>query len=105
MDGILLHQPALCVLVEQVEEFRRIVASSAQRGSAGESPLYPEQMPYLQMHLTFSEIGDRLFISRNTVNKVGSMYRKLAVSSRRDAVQHHLCVQEQVRTRNGNCAS
>lgn len=103
MDGILLHQPALCVLVEQVEEFRRIVASSS--GDRPASRLYPEQIPYLQMHLTFSEIGDRLFISRNTVNKVGSMYRKLAVSSRRDAVQHHLCVQEQVRTQNGNFAS
>jgi LuxR family maltose regulon positive regulatory protein len=105
MDGILLHQPALGV---QVEEFRRIVASSAQRGSAGESPLPRAELrliPYQQMHLTFSEIGDR-FISRNTVNtQVGSIYRKLGVSSRRDAVQHHLSVQEQMRTRNGNCAS
>jgi hypothetical protein len=108
MDGILLYQPALGVLVEQVEEFRRIDASSAQRGSACESPLPRAELrliPYQQMHLTFSEIGDR-FISRNTVNtQVGSIYRKLGVSSRRDAVQHLLSVQEQVRTRNGNCAS
>jgi DNA-binding NarL/FixJ family response regulator len=87
---------------------QRIRARSSHRARSGDrlaSRLYPEQIPYLQMYLTFSEIGDRLFISRNTVNKVGSMYRKLAVSSRRDAVQHHLCVQEQLRTRNGNCAS
>lgn len=33
--------------------------------------------PYLQTHLTFREIGERLFVSRNTVSsEVGSIYRK-----------------------------
>jgi LuxR family maltose regulon positive regulatory protein len=46
-------------------------------------------LPYLQTHLTSSEIAGRLFVSRNTVrSQVGSIYRKFGVSSRGDAVQH-----------------
>jgi LuxR family maltose regulon positive regulatory protein len=45
-------------------------------------------LPYLQTHLTIGEIGERLFISRNTVSsEVASIYRKLGVSSRNDAVE------------------
>ena len=45
-------------------------------------------LPYLQTHLTLPEIGARLFISRNTVaTEVGSIYRKLGVSSRAEAVE------------------
>ena len=55
------------------------------------SPLTPAELrllPYLQTHLTIREIAERLFVSRNTVNsEVGSIYRKLGVSSRSDAVQ------------------
>jgi LuxR family maltose regulon positive regulatory protein len=44
-------------------------------------------LPYLQTHLTFSEIGERLFVSRNTVSsQASSIYRKLGASSRNDAV-------------------
>ena len=59
--------------------------------AAGGSPLSPAELrllPYLQTHLTIREIGERLFVSRNTVSsQVGSIYRKLGVSSRGDAVQ------------------
>ena len=45
-------------------------------------------LPYLQTHLTIGEIGERLFVSRNTVSsEVASIYRKLGVSSRNDAVR------------------
>ena len=45
-------------------------------------------LPYLQTHLTFAQIAQRLYISRNTVaTHVHTIYRKLAVSSRDDAVQ------------------
>ena len=54
-------------------------------------PLTPAELrllPYLQTHLTFKQIGERLFVSRNTVSsQVGSIYRKLGASSRSDAVQ------------------
>ena len=92
IDDILLNRPALGALVEEVSEFRRIVTSSTQVGATGGSPLSPAELrllPYLQTHLTFGEIGERLFISRNTVStEVASIYRKLGVSSRNDAVQH-----------------
>ena len=45
-------------------------------------------LPYLQTHLTLREIGERLFVSRNTVStEAGAIYRKLGVSSRSHAVQ------------------
>ena len=54
-------------------------------------PLTPAELrllPYLQTHLTIAEIGQRLFISRNTVSsEVGSIYRKLGVTTRGAAVE------------------
>ena len=44
-------------------------------------------LPLLTTHLSFREIGERLFVSRNTVKTEAiSMYRKLGVSSRSDAI-------------------
>ena len=68
-----------------------MVAGIALIGATGGSPLTRAELrllPYLQTHLTIREIGERLFVSRNTVSsEVGSIYRKLGVSSRNDAVQ------------------
>ena len=90
IDDILLHRPALGALVDEVSEFRGILTASAQLTVAGGPPLTPAELrllPYLQTHLTFKQIGERLFVSRNTVSsEVGSIYRKLGVSSRSDAV-------------------
>jgi LuxR family maltose regulon positive regulatory protein len=92
IDDIVLRRPALGALLDEVSEFRRIVTSSAQRGPAGGSPLTPAELrllPYLQTHLTYREIAERLFVSRNTVStEVSSIFRKLGVSSRSSAVQH-----------------
>jgi LuxR family maltose regulon positive regulatory protein len=91
VDDILARRPALGVLVDEISELRRILASSAQVTAVGGPPLSPAELrllPYLQTHLTFKQIGERLFLSRNTVSsEVGSIYRKLGVSSRSDAVQ------------------
>jgi LuxR family maltose regulon positive regulatory protein len=91
IDDVLLHRPALGVLVEEVSVFRRLLASTAQTGAAGGPPLTAAELrllPYLQTHLTLREIGERLFLSRNTVSsEVSSIYRKLGVSSRHDAVE------------------
>jgi len=90
IDDILLHRPALGVLVEEVSGFRRLLASSEAQGMSGSAPLSPAELrllPYLQTHLTVPEIAGRVFVSRNTVrSQVGSIYRKLGVSSRSDAV-------------------
>ena len=91
IDDVLLHRPALGTLVDEVSEFRQVITSSAQAGATGPSPLTPAELrllPYLQTHLTIRDIADRLFVSRNTVNsQVSSIYRKLGVSSRNEAVQ------------------
>ena len=89
IDDVLLHRPNLGALVDQVSELRGLLSSSRQGRAAG-GPLSPAELrllPYLQTHLTLGEIGERLFISRNTVRtEAASIYRKLGVSSRSDAV-------------------
>jgi len=45
-------------------------------------------LPLLATHLSFREIGERLFVSRNTIKTQAiSVYRKLGVSSRSDAIR------------------
>ena len=96
IDDVLSHRPDLGVLVDEVDEFRQILTSSAPAGSAGGAPLSPAELrllPYLQTHLTIREIAQRLFVSRNTANsEIGSIYRKLGASSRSDAVQRAMTV-------------
>ena len=90
IDEIMLHRPALGELVEEVTSFRDLLTSRAHQAVAGRTPLTGAELrllPYLQTHLTFREIGERLFVSRNTVaTEVASIYRKLGVSSRNEAV-------------------
>ncbi len=90
IDDILVQRPALGVLVDQVEEFRRAVTAGPS-GPTGASPLTPAELrllPYLQTHLTLGVIAERLFVSRNTVSsQVTSIHRKLDASSRREAVE------------------
>jgi LuxR family transcriptional regulator, maltose regulon positive regulatory protein len=91
IDEILIHRPALATLIDEVDEFRRAVTSSAAPGATGPLPLSPAELrllPYLQTHLTADMIAKRLFISIHTVkSEIKSIYRKLGVSSRDDAVR------------------
>jgi len=89
-DDILTHRPALGTLAEEVEQFRRVLAPSVAEVT-GRLPLTQAELrllPYLQTHLTASGIAERLFVSSHTVKaEVKSIYRKLGVSSRNEAVQ------------------
>jgi LuxR family maltose regulon positive regulatory protein len=91
VDEILLRRPDLGALVDQAREAHRTVDGSAQLAATGAAPLTGAELrllPYLQTHLTIAEIGERLFVSRNTVSsEVASIYRKLGVSSRSEAVR------------------
>jgi LuxR family maltose regulon positive regulatory protein len=91
IDEVLLHRPNLGALFDQVAKVRQTVTAHAQVGATGAAPLTGAELrllPYLQTHLTIAEIGERLFVSRNTVSsEVASIYRKLGVSSRNDAVE------------------
>jgi LuxR family maltose regulon positive regulatory protein len=91
IDDIMLRRPALGALADEVSEFRGLLASDVRAEGTGGPPLTSAELrllPYLQTHLTLREIGERLFVSRNTVSsEVSSIYRKLGVSSRGAAVE------------------
>jgi LuxR family maltose regulon positive regulatory protein len=87
---ILRRRPDLGVLPNQVEELRSKLDTSRAR-VAGVSSLTTAELrllPLLPTYLTFAEIGQRLHLSQHTVKShATSMYRKLGVSSRSQAVQ------------------
>jgi LuxR family maltose regulon positive regulatory protein len=91
IDDILTARPALGSLTGEVEEFRRVLASTAATAATGRTPLTAAELrllPYLQTHLTTGGIAERLFVSSHTVKaEIKSIYRKLGVSSRNEAVQ------------------
>jgi LuxR family maltose regulon positive regulatory protein len=78
-------------LAEDARELRdRVAATSGPDGAWAMSLTGAELrlLPYLATHLTFPGIASRLFISRNTVkSEAVSIYRKLGVSSRSDAIE------------------
>ncbi len=96
IEDILQHRPDLGTLVDQVSELGEAIASSTQGGGSGGPPLTPAELrllPYLQTHLSLREIGERLFVSRHTVSsEVSSIYRKLGVNSRADAVTQAVAI-------------
>jgi LuxR family maltose regulon positive regulatory protein len=88
---VLARRPGLGVLEQRVEELRREiarVAALAERQPVGLSAAELRLLPLLTTHLTFPEIGQRLFLSPNTIKTQAiSIYRKLGASSRREAVE------------------
>jgi LuxR family transcriptional regulator, maltose regulon positive regulatory protein len=86
---ILQQRPDLGVLPGQAAGLRSRLAT-LKTGSAGASSLTAAELrllPLLSTHLSFREIGERLFVSPHTVKtQAYSAYRKLGVSSRSDAV-------------------
>ena len=88
--AILRHRPGLGVLAEVVQDMRTRLDAAA-RATTGPSTLTPAELrilPFLSTHLTFEEIGDRLFVSRHTIKTHAiSIYGKLGASSRGEAVE------------------
>jgi LuxR family maltose regulon positive regulatory protein len=88
---ILARRPQLGVLTEQAAELDRELMESDAEGRGKASGLTDAELrvlPLLATHLSFREIGERLHVSRNTIKTQAiSVYRKLGVSSRSDAVQ------------------
>ena len=89
VHDILQQRPDLGVLPRQAEELHsrlaklKAVAVGASSLTAAELRL----LPLLSTHLSFQEIGERLYLSKNTVKtQAYSVYRKLGVSSRSGAV-------------------
>jgi LuxR family maltose regulon positive regulatory protein len=88
--GILALRPGLGALGDEVERLGvEIVGMPEPRAGANSGLTRAELrlLPLLSTHLSFREIGERLHVSRNTVKTQAiSVYRKLGVSSRSDAV-------------------
>jgi LuxR family maltose regulon positive regulatory protein len=89
-NDILQLRPALGVLPKHADQLR-LELDAIRGGTVRASSLTAAELrllPLLSTHLSFSEIGERLFVSPHTVKTQAiSIYRKLGVSSRSEAVQ------------------
>jgi LuxR family transcriptional regulator, maltose regulon positive regulatory protein len=90
-EQVLDVRPQMGILVDDAREVHDLVAASSGSDGAWAMSLTGAELrllPYLATHLVFPEIASRLFISRNTVKtQAVSIYRKLGVSSRSQAVE------------------
>ncbi len=89
-ERVLELRPNMGSLVEEARELHDLVAATSGSAGAWAMSLTGAELrllPYLATHLTFPEIGSRLFLSRNTVKtEAVSIYRKLGASSRSAAI-------------------
>ena len=87
---ILRYRPDLGVLVTHTEELasQLVLQGSVKAGFQSLTAAELRLLPFLSTHFTFREIGEELYISQNTVKSQAiSIYRKLGVSSRSEAIQ------------------
>src|SRR5262249_4383536 len=87
---IMRRRPDLGVLpgfAEEVRERLQFVRSETP-GVAALTSAEWRVLPLLSTHLSFREIGEQLHVSPHTVkSQAMSLYRKLGVSSRSEAIQ------------------
>ena len=89
-QDILRRRPDLGVLTEQAAELRSRLDSIHERimGASSLTRAELRVLPLLSTHFTFREIGERLYVTPNTVKKHAlAVYQKLGVSSRSEAVE------------------
>ena len=90
-DDLLHRIPDLGVLVGRTAKLREQLAEFTEQPSGWASTLTTAELrllPLLTTHLTFREIAERLFVSRNTVKTQAiSVYRKLDATSRSEAIE------------------
>jgi LuxR family transcriptional regulator, maltose regulon positive regulatory protein len=89
-DEILRRRPSLGVFVQQAEDLRAELAQVKGNSAPGVSALTAAELrllPMLGTHLSLPEIAGEMFLSRNTIrSQAYSIYRKLGVSSRSQAI-------------------
>ena len=88
---ILQQRPDLGALATTARRLDERVSQITAATPVGASSLTTAELrlvPLLPTHLTYPEIGERLFISRHTVKtQASAVYRKLGASSRKEAVE------------------
>jgi LuxR family maltose regulon positive regulatory protein len=88
---ILAVKPKLGVVAADVDRLADEIATMPAPVNGRSSGLTSAELrllPLLATHLSFREIGERLFVSRNTIKTQAiSVYRKLGVSSRSEAIE------------------
>src|SRR5204862_978847 len=87
---LLREYPHVGVLVDETDALEREAETipEAAGAGAGLTPAELRLLPFLATHLSFREIGERLFVSRNTIKTQAiSVYRKLGVTSRSEAIE------------------
>ena len=91
---VIAQRPELGTLRAQADELRDRLAGVASLDDGWASSLTAAELrllPLLTTHLTFREIAERLYVSRNTVKTQAiSVYRKLDASSRSEAIERAL---------------
>jgi LuxR family maltose regulon positive regulatory protein len=88
-EEILAERPRLGVLRDEARDLRGTLDRVAAEPDGASSLTAAELrlLPLLATHLSLGQIGERLHVARATVKaQTTSIYRKLRVSSRRDAV-------------------
>jgi LuxR family maltose regulon positive regulatory protein len=90
IDEVLVRRPGLGVLVRQTEDLRAELSHARRSSALGASALTAAELrllPMLATHLSFPEIAEEVFLSRNTIkSEMASIYRKLGASTRSQAV-------------------
>jgi LuxR family maltose regulon positive regulatory protein len=88
--AVVHSHPHVGVLADQVDALEGDVDAMPEHGkgtAVGLTGAELRLLPLLSTHLSFREIGEELFVSRNTIKTQAiSVYRKLGVSSRSDAI-------------------
>jgi LuxR family maltose regulon positive regulatory protein len=91
---VLEQHPPVGVLAEQAQALEHEIDAMPDPGELSSTGLTAAELrllPYLATHLSFREIGEQLFVSRNTIKTQAiSLYRKLGVSSRSDSIEQAL---------------
>jgi LuxR family maltose regulon positive regulatory protein len=87
---IVAIRPKLGMLSADVDALAAEIDAMPKASNGGNSGLTAAELrllPLLSTHLSFREIGQRLYVSRNTIKTQAiSVYRKLGVSSRSQAI-------------------
>jgi LuxR family transcriptional regulator, maltose regulon positive regulatory protein len=90
IEEIFARRPGFGLLRNETLQLRAQIEADAHRYAGKPATLTAAELrllPLLTTHLSFREIAERLYVSRNTVKTQAiSVYRKLGVTSRGDAI-------------------